>query len=242
MGKPLAQAEAEVARCATHIDYSKDVSLGFLEDEALSTRCTHKAFLTCAPIGPFLDVVPWNFPFWVPFKSMIPPLVLGNPILMKHAPSTPLCAEALEQLFVDAGFDDGEYQNLYITNEQAERVLADKRVRGVKFTGSTVGGKAVAEVAGRHMKQGCYELGGSDPFCVLEDADLKFAVEKAYASRMANNGQVCISAKRFIVLDSVYEEFRDLLIQKLEESVKMGDPMDKEGVTLGPLAIARLTE
>ena len=111
-----------------------------------------KSFLTHDPVGPFLDIVPWNFPFWMPFKSMIPPLILGNPILMKHAPSTPLCAEALEKLFVDAGFDEGEYQNLYITNEQAEKVLSDKRVRGVKFTGSTTGGKAVAEIAGRNMK------------------------------------------------------------------------------------------
>jgi len=177
----------------------------------------------------------------MPFKSLVPPLVLGNPVLMKHAPSTPLCAEAIEKLFIDAGFDEGEYQNLFITNEQAERVLSDKRVRGVKFTGSTVGGKAVAEIAGRNMKQGCYELGGSDPFLVLDDADLDFAVDKAYISRMVNNAQACINAKRFILLDSVYDQFRDLLIEKLENNVKMGDPMDK-AVTLGPLAIKRLTE
>ena len=187
MGKPVTQGLAEVARCSTHIDYSKKVSLGFLADEPLDTP-GDKAFLTYDPVGPVLDIVPWNFPFWVPFKSMIPPFVLGNPILMKHAPSCPLSAAALEQLFIDAGFDNGEYQNLYITNEQCDRVLSDPRVRGVKFTGSTGGGKAVAAVAGSNMKQGCYELGGSDPFCVLEDADLNLAVEKAYASRMANNG------------------------------------------------------
>jgi len=116
MGKPLAQAEGEVLKCAQYIEYSIKHSLDFMEDEVLQTR-QHRAFMSHDPIGPFLDIVPWNFPFWMPFKSMIPPLVLGNPILMKHAPSTPKCAAALEQLFTDAGFDPGVYQNLYITNE-----------------------------------------------------------------------------------------------------------------------------
>lgn len=115
-------------------------------------------------------------------------MVLGNPILLKHAPSTPLCAEALEKLFHEAGFDDGEYANLFITNEQSAKVIADKRIRGVKFTGSTSGGMAVAAVAGSNMKPGCYELGGSDPFIVLNDSDMNLAIEKAYISRMVNNG------------------------------------------------------
>ena len=124
---------------------------------------------------------------------------------MKHAPSTPLCAEAIEKLFIDSGFDDGEYCNLYIDNDQSAQVIADKRIRGIKFTGSTRGGKQVAEIAGRNMKQACFELGGSDPFLVLDDSDIKFAVEKGYISRMANNGQACINAKRFIIHDSIYD-------------------------------------
>jgi succinate-semialdehyde dehydrogenase/glutarate-semialdehyde dehydrogenase len=188
-----------------------------------------------------LDIVPWNFPFWMPFKSMIPPLVLGNPILMKHAPSTPLCAEAIEKLFHDAGFDQGEYSNLYIDNEQAASAIADKRIRGLKFTGSTRGGKQVAELAGRHMKQGCFELGGSDPFVVLDDSDVGFAVEKGYISRMVNNGQACINAKRFIVHESVYEAFKEAMIEKIKSTARLGDPMDKAN-TVGPLAVAHLTE
>lgn len=144
-------------------------------------------------------------------------------------------------MFIDAGFDQGEYQNLYITLEQAERVLSDKRVRGVKFTGSTDGGKAVAEIAGRSMKPGCYELGGSDPFIVLDDADMAFTIDKAYTSRMVNNGQACINAKRMIILDSVYDQFRDGLIDKIAKTAKLGDPMDKE-VTVGPLALKHLTD
>lgn len=148
---------------------------------------SYDAMITHDPIGPFLDIVPWNFPFWIPFKSMIPPLVLGNPILMKQAPSTPLCAQAVEDLFFECGFDQGEYQNLFMTNEQTEKVISDGRLRGVKFTGSTRGGKEVAAIAGRNMKQGVYELGGSDPFIVCKDADMELAVNKAFASRMANN-------------------------------------------------------
>ena len=152
----------------------------------------------------------------MPFKSLVPPLVFGNPILLKHAPSTPLCAEALDKLFRDAGFDEGEYSSLFITNEECAQVIGDKRVRGVKFTGSCRGGKQVAEVAGRHMKQGCYELGGSDPFVVLDDSDIEFAAKKGYGSRMAYNGQACINAKSFIVMESIYDKFRESLIHQIK--------------------------
>ena len=126
-------------KCAAMIDYFVANSKDFAEQEELKVA-NHKGYTVNHAVGPVLDIVPWNFPFWMPFKSMIPPLVLGNPILMKHAPSTPLCAEALDKLFKEAGFVDGEYENLFVTNEEAGKVLADKRVRGVKFTGSTRGG------------------------------------------------------------------------------------------------------
>ena len=153
MGKPLAQAEGEVLKCAGHIGYMLEHAKGHAADTQLDVRTMnlHRAFVEHAPIGPVLDIVPWNFPFWMPFKSMTAPLLLGCPILLKHAPSTPMCAAALQKLFDDAGFD-GEFTNLYVTNEQAARILADKRVRGVKFTGSTQGGKAVAAQAGACMK------------------------------------------------------------------------------------------
>lgn len=151
MGKPISQSEGEVLKCISHIDYSIDKSLEFMKDHLIPTRQL-KSLITCEPVGPFLDIVPWNFPFWMPFKSMIPPFVLGNPILLKGSPSTPQCSEAIEKVFIDAGFNEGQFQNLFISNEQAANIIADKRVAGVKFTGSTNGGKQVAEVAGRHMK------------------------------------------------------------------------------------------
>jgi succinate-semialdehyde dehydrogenase/glutarate-semialdehyde dehydrogenase len=177
-------------KCAGHIDFLLAKAPEWIEDEMLETEnpIQIRSFVTHDPLGPVMDIVPWNFPFWMPFKSMTSPLLLGNPILLKHAPSTPLCAAAIEKLFEDAGFVDGELQNMYIDTDQAKLVLEDKRVRGVKFTGSTQGGKAVASIAGGAMKKGCFELGGSDPFVVLDDSNLELAVEKAYISRMVNNG------------------------------------------------------
>lgn len=205
-----------------------------MKDEQIVNK--NKTFVAHQPSGPFLDIVPWNFPFWMPFKSAIPPLVLGNPIIMKHAPSTPLCAKALEDMFLEAGFDDGEYANLYITNEQTAGVIADPRIRGLKFTGSTGGGKAVAGLAGLSMKPGCYELGGSDAFVVMSDTDINVAVQWAYIARMINNGQACTCSKRFIIMEDRYKEFRDALIAMIQKNTKMGDPMDQDNVTLGPLA------
>lgn len=241
LGKPLAQAEGEVMKCASHIEYTIKNSIEHAQDEVIHTEL-HKSFVTHDPIGPFLGITPWNFPFWMPFKQCIQPLVLGNPVLLKGPPSTPLCSAAIEKMFEDAGFVDGEYQNLFITNEQAEKVISDRRVRGVKFTGSTTGGKIVASIAGQHMKPGCYELGGSCPFVVFDDSDIELAVEKAYISRMNNNAQACINAKRIIVMDNIYDKFRDALVEKIKSTVKLGDPMDKENVTVGPLALARLTD
>jgi len=234
MGKPIKQSEGEIMKCAAHIEYTIAHTKHFLEDQMLEND-GKRSFVTHDAIGPIMDIVPWNFPFWMPFKSMIPPLALGNPILLKPAPMCPLTTAAMEDLFEDAGFTDGEFQVLYIDNEMSEKVLSDKRVRGVKFTGSTRGGKEVAAIAGRNMKQGCFELGGSDPFIVLEDSDIQLAVDKGYVSRMVNNGQACINAKRFIVHEEIYERFRDALIEKIKAETKMGDPLDPE-MNLGPLA------
>lgn len=182
--------------------------------------------------------MPWNFPFWIPFKSAIPPLIMGNSILQKHAPSTPLCAQAIHEAMAEAGFGKGEFQNIFATEEQCEAILADRRVRACKFTGSTEGGKNVAVICAKHVKKGCFELGGSDPFIVLKDADMERAVNAAYISRMANSGQACINAKRFIITAPVYDEFRDRLLEKIKKETKIGDPNDRT-TTLGPLAMQR---
>jgi len=157
---------------------------------------------------------------------------------MKHSPSTPLCAAAIGEAMNEAGFGKGEYQNMFINESQCEKVLADRRVRACKFTGSTEAGKKVAILCAQHVKKGCFELGGSDPFVVLKDADLERAVDVAYASRMGNSGQACINAKRFIITAPVYDEFRDRLLDKIESTIKIGDPMDPS-VNCGPLAMKR---
>jgi succinate-semialdehyde dehydrogenase/glutarate-semialdehyde dehydrogenase len=145
--------------------------MDFSKDEELKTH-QMKVFLTHDPVGPIFDIVPWNFPFWMPFKSMILPLIAGNPILLKGAPSTPLCTQMIGQIFQDAGMDEGEFSTLFVDNDQAAKVIGDKRIRGIKFTGSTRAGKIIAANAGSHMKQCCFELGGSDPFVVLNDSDV----------------------------------------------------------------------
>lgn len=165
-------------------------------------------------------------------------MILGNSIMLKHSPSTPLCAEALEGAFKEAGFGKGEFQNLFVDHRQCEKIISDRRVRAVKFTGSTEAGCNIAASCGKHMKKGCFELGGNDPFIVLKDANMEQAVETAYKSRMSNSGQACINAKRFIITSKVYDEFRDRLLEKINDSVKIGDPMDPE-VNCGPLALEK---
>lgn len=221
------------------MDYYIQNAERFLEDEELSlSNQAHRGIITHQPLGPILVIMPWNFPFWLPFKACIPPMVSGNSIMLKHAPSTPLCAQALHDAFAEAGFGKGEYQNLFVDEAQCSQILADRRVRAVKFTGSTVAGKRVAVEAAKNMKVGCFELGGNDPFVVLKDANLHRAVDAAYASRMGNSGQACINAKRFIITDPVYDQFRDMLLEKIEKTTVIGDPAERT-TNLGPLALAR---
>ena len=159
--------------------------------------------------------MPWNFPIWVPFKAFLPPLVLGNTIMFKGAPGTPQCSQAIQDVMIEAGFDTGDFINLFASEEQCSNILADRRIRACKFTGSTRGGTNVAVQCAKHMKKGCFELGGSDPFVVLKDANMEQAVNAAYASRMGNSGQTCVSAKRFIITAPVYDEFKERLIAKI---------------------------
>lgn len=186
MGKPIAQAKGEIDKSIGYVDYYLKTTPDVAARQQLASP--PNAYVIHQPIGPLMMIVPWNFPIWIPFKSGIPPLMMGNPILFKHSPQTPLSAMNLDQLFKDAGFNNGEFQNLFIDHDQAAKVIGDKRVRGLKFTGSVVGGQAVGSVAGAHVKKCCFELGGSDPFIVLDDADIDLAINKGYISRLQANG------------------------------------------------------
>jgi succinate-semialdehyde dehydrogenase/glutarate-semialdehyde dehydrogenase len=233
MGKPVAEGRAEAGKCAWVCRYYAEHAAAFLAQ-------VHKesdgagAWVRHDPLGPILAIMPWNFPFWQFFRFAAPALAAGNVTLLKHSPNTPRCARRIEQLVLQAGLPEGVVRNLFLTDDQAATAIADPRVRGVTFTGSTAGGKQVAAVAGAHMKPIVLELGGSDPFIVFDDADLDRALETAVTSRCLNNGQSCIAAKRFLVQGSVFDDFRDGLVERMR-SLVMGDPSEP-GVQLGPLA------
>ncbi len=233
MGKPLAEGEAEARKCALACRYYADHAAAFLEPRSCESDGT-RAYVRYDPLGPILAIMPWNFPFWQFFRAAAPALTAGNPLLLKHAPNTPGCALGIEKLVDEAGVPGGLVQNLFLTNHQAARVIADLRVRGVTLTGSAAAGREVASVAGRWLKPMVMELGGSDPFIVFEDADVERAVTVGAAARCINNGQSCIAAKRFLVQRSVFNRFRDGLVEAMGRR-KMGDPRDA-GTTLGPLA------
>jgi succinate-semialdehyde dehydrogenase/glutarate-semialdehyde dehydrogenase len=233
MGKPVAEGEAEAKKCAWACRYFAEQAASFLGDESKPSDGSD-AWVRYDPIGTVLAIMPWNFPFWQFFRFAAPALMVGNTVLLKHAPNTPGCALRIERLLADAGLPQGVVQNLFLTNEQAAEVIGDRRVGGVTLTGSTRAGQQVAAVAGRHLKTMVMELGGSDPFVVFDDADLDRAIETAVASRCLNNGQSCIAAKRFIVQQSVFDRFRDGVVERMR-SRKMGDP-GSAGVELGPLA------
>ena len=244
MGKPLAQALAEVELSAAIYRYYADHAAELLADEPIATADGATAFVRKSPLGVVLGVMPWNFPLYQVARFAAPGLVLGNPLLLKHAPQCPESALAVQRILRDAGLPDGAYGNLFVTDEQVAELVGDPRVRGVSLTGSERAGAAVAAVAGRHLKKVVLELGGSDPFIVLGSDDLGATVAAGVAARLDNNGQACNAAKRFIVVDELYDDFARLLVEALAPVVP-GDPLE-EGVVLGPLsseaAAARLDE
>ncbi|HXV76486.1 MAG TPA: NAD-dependent succinate-semialdehyde dehydrogenase [Candidatus Polarisedimenticolaceae bacterium] len=233
MGKPLVEGEAEAAKCAWGCRFFAEQAASFLEPDAKDSDGS-QAYVRYDPLGPLLAIMPWNFPFWQFFRFAAPALMAGNVVLLKHAPNTPGCARRIERLLGESGLPDGVVQNLFLTDEQAAGVIADPRVRGVTLTGSTRAGRQVAAAAGRQLKAMVMELGGSDPFIVFGDADLERAADTAVASRCLNNGQSCIAAKRFLVEASVFDRFRDAVVERMR-SRKIGDPRDRS-VELGPLA------
>ena len=239
MGKLLAEARAEVEKCAATCEYFAQHAEEFLRPEVIASDAGH-SHVEYRPLGVVFAIMPWNFPFWQAFRAAVPALMAGNAVALKHAPNVPRCALAIEAVFRDCGLPEGVYTNLMIEVEQAEQVIASPHVHAVTLTGSEAAGRKVAALAGQHLKKCVLELGGSDPFIVLHDADLEYAVEMAVKSRFLNCGQSCIAAKRFIVVPQIADEFLHRLKDKIGVLIP-GDPMD-EAVTLAPMARHDLRE
>ena len=238
MGKPLAQGRAEVEKCAATCEHYAAHGPAALADEpAAPPRAGAREWVAYRPLGLVLAIMPWNFPLWQVVRCAAPTLLAGNGILLKHAENVQGCAAALEELFLAAGFAPGLFTNLPLTQARIPALIADPRVAAVTLTGSTRAGRAVAALAGAALKKCVLELGGSDPYLVLEDADLALAARTCVASRLINAGQSCIAAKRFLVVRAVAREFTELVVAEMRAKT-MGDPRD--AVDLGPQARADL--
>jgi succinate-semialdehyde dehydrogenase / glutarate-semialdehyde dehydrogenase len=233
MGKPIVEAEAEVEKCAWTAAWIADNAARLLADEPIESTAT-KSYVRYQPVGVILAVMPWNFPFWQAFRAGLPALAAGNVMLLKHASNVPQCALAIEDVFREAGVPKGVFQTLLIGPGPVAGIIADRRVAGVTLTGSEAAGELVASAAGKALKKSVLELGGSDPFIVLEDADVKTAATVACRARNQNNGQSCIAAKRFIVAEPIADQFEELF-SKAVAALKVGDPTDRAN-QVGPLA------
>ncbi|WP_439882048.1 NAD-dependent succinate-semialdehyde dehydrogenase [Pontibacter sp. MBLB2868] len=238
MGKPLKDAIAEVKKCAKACRYYADNAADFLADDTIETTAS-TSMIAYEPLGVVLAIMPWNFPFWQAYRFLAPALMAGNVGVLKHASNVPQCALAIEEIVRRAGFPDDVFQTLLIGSREVNAVIENPLVKAVTLTGSEVAGSKVAEKAGSEIKKTVLELGGSDPFIVLEDADLEQAAEVAVKSRMVNTGQSCIAAKRFIVVESIADAFLSKMKEKMA-NLKTGDPM--QDVDYGPLARIDLAE
>jgi succinate-semialdehyde dehydrogenase/glutarate-semialdehyde dehydrogenase len=233
MGKPIVQGEAEVEKCAWACDYYAEHAEGFLAEQPRETDAS-RSYVCFDPMGPVLAIMPWNFPFWQVFRFAAPALMVGNAGVLKHASNVPRCALQIEEVFREAGFPEGLFRVVLAGTEKVPAIIADPRVRAVTLTGSDRAGSKVAEQAGRELKKTVLELGGSDPFIVLDDADLQRAAKTAAEARLINSGQSCIAAKRFIVVKKVADTFLELFVSAMR-SQKMGDPLDRD-TQVGPQA------
>ncbi len=239
MGKPISESKSEVNKCAWVCDYYAENAPTFLSDESITTDAS-QSFVRHDPIGGVLAIMPWNFPFWQVFRYAAPTLTAGNTGLLKHAPNVFGCAQQIEDVFVKAGYPSYVFQNLIVHQDQTEFVIAHKGVKAVTLTGSEKAGSAVAEIAGRHIKKTVLELGGNNAFIVWEDADIDQAVKTAITARMLNCGQSCIAAKRFILMEGIYDEFVMKFIDAVKQ-LKSGDPLE-DGTNIGPLARVDLAD
>jgi succinate-semialdehyde dehydrogenase / glutarate-semialdehyde dehydrogenase len=239
MGKPVSAGRAEAEKCAWVCEYYAGNAQRFLADEEIPTDAS-RSIVSFKPLGLVLAVMPWNFPFWQVFRCAAPALAAGNGIILKHASNVSGCALEIERIFAAAGFPKGLFASVLLPGARVEELIADRRIAGVALTGSSEAGRSVAACAGRHLRKTVLELGGSDPYVILEDADTDLAAEACVTGRMINAGQSCIAAKRLIVVDSVREAFTEKLLNALS-AYHPGDPLDP-AVNLGPLARADLRD
>ena len=233
MGKPVTAAEAEVDKCAWLCDHYAEHGEAYLAHDVVETDAV-RSYVRFDPLGPLLAIMPWNFPFWQAFRAAVPAIMAGNSVMLKHASNVPGCALEIERLFVAGNGPEGLFQTLMVHSDVIGEVIADQRVRGVTLTGSVGAGRKVAEQAGHQLKKVVLELGGSDPFVVLDDADVDKAAQVAVKARLINNGESCIAAKRFIVVEDVADAFVERMREYMS-AVTVGDPMDRE-TDVGPLA------
>jgi succinate-semialdehyde dehydrogenase / glutarate-semialdehyde dehydrogenase len=233
MGKPVKQGQAEIEKCASVCDYYADNAESFLKDLRIQSDAS-RSFVAFQPMGLLLAVMPWNFPFWQVFRFAAPALMAGNAGVLKHSSNVTGSALAIEQVFLEAGFDKYLFSTLKIPASKVARVIEHPLVQAVTLTGSGPAGQAVAEKAGQMLKKSVLELGGSDPYIVLDDADLDIAVPACVTSRLINSGQSCIAAKRFIIVESIKAEFEKRFLDLMKQK-KMGDPLDQEN-DIGPQA------
>lgn len=241
MGKPISQSIAEIDKCKSVISYYADNAENFLKDEpVLDDQGKKLAYINCQPMGVVLAIMPWNFPCWQLFRFLAPAVMAGNVVIMKHAENVPGTAEMLTNIFHQAGFEKGLFQNIFASHQQIQTIIKDSRVAGVTFTGSTEAGRKIGVQAASSFKKSVLELGGSDPYIVLEDADIDLAAGSILDSRTINNGQSCIAAKRAIVSDRVYEKFCKVIVEKAKK-YQLGNP-EAQDCLLGPLARKDLLE
>ena len=233
MGKPITQSLDEIEKCAWAAETYASNSKRWLKDEIVKTE-SKKSLVAVDPLGPLLCIMPWNFPFWQALRCAIPALAVGNTVILRHSNKVPMCALAIEEAIKKAGFPDCTFKTILSDYETVSALIANENVKGVSVTGSIETGTQIAIMAGKALKKCVLELGGSDPFIVLEDADMGKTVEGAVRGRLLNSGQSCISAKRFIIAKNRYEEFTNELTKRFNE-IKPGDPLDKDTM-VGPLA------
>ena len=233
MGKPIIQSVSEIEKCAWVCEYFAENAETFLSNEIIKTDA-RDSYVTYQPLGVVLAIMPWNFPFWQVFRFAAPNLMAGNSGILKHASNVTGCALAIEEVFKEAGFPENLFRTIIFPSKKMDSVIKNKNIKAVTLTGSVPAGKSVASTAGSILKKTVLELGGSDPYVVLEDADLNNAVETCVSSKLINGGQSCIAAKRFIVVEKIYTKFEEMYVQIMKQK-KMGDPFDKEN-DLGPQA------
>lgn len=233
MGKPVYESLAEIEKSALNCNFYADHCDEFLKDRHYSTE-NYDAIVRNEPLGVIMGIMPWNFPFWQVFRFAVPTILAGNTVVVKHASNVPQSAQLIEEIFLEAGFEAGTYLNLSLDSKNVEAVLTHPFVKAASLTGSEKAGASVASIAGKHIKKAVLELGGSNAFIIMDDADLDNIIDKAINARFRNAGQSCIAAKRYLVQEGIFDEFLERFIARVKE-LKMGDPFDPE-TQIGPLA------